>query len=170
MLAVEAVEGAPHAVAGQVFADIDVEAVALEFVGDVAGVVDRLLERRFGVGIFGVADDQRKAVGASAATDGSTGATDKIEVTSNARQILMRRRSSQQGADPSLRLGDLTLRKLHYQTGVATRQPLVESGLSRQLTADVAPDFEGNKSRPQNRIAAWQAARRQCDRPHIGRP
>ena len=70
MLAVEVVEGAPHAVAGQILADLDVKAVALEFVGDVARVVDRLLERRFGVGIFGVADDQRKPVGRpSAATD-----------------------------------------------------------------------------------------------------
>ena len=57
------IEGAPHAVAGQVFPDIDAETVALEFVGDVAGVVDRFLERRVGVGIFGVADDQCKAVG-----------------------------------------------------------------------------------------------------------
>ena len=62
MRAVKAVERAAHAVAGQIFADLDVEAVALEFVGDVARVVDRLLERRFGIGIFGVADDQRKPV------------------------------------------------------------------------------------------------------------
>ena len=70
MRAVEAIEGAAHAVAGQIFSDLDVEAVTLEFVGDVAGVVDRLLERRFGVGIFGVADDQRKPVGSVAATTG----------------------------------------------------------------------------------------------------
>ena len=117
---IEAIEGAAHRVAGQIFSDLDVEAVALELVGDVAGVVDRLFERRFGVGIFRVADHQRKPVGASAATDGTIGATDKIKVTSNARRILIPRRSSQQGADSSLRLGDLTLRKPHYQTGPAS--------------------------------------------------
>src|ERR1700760_1392008 len=79
----------------------------------------------------------------SAANDGLTGAIAKIEVTSNARQILMQRGSSQQGADPSLRLGDLTLRNMHYQTGVATRQPLVESGLSRQFTAASWPPLKG---------------------------
>jgi hypothetical protein len=31
----------------------------------------------------------------------------------------MPRRSSEQGADSSSRLGDLTLRKPHYQTGLA---------------------------------------------------
>jgi hypothetical protein len=30
-------------------------------------------------------------------------------------------------ADPSLRRGDLTLRKLHYQTAFAQRQPLAAS-------------------------------------------
>src|SRR6185312_12685508 len=75
----------------------------------------------------------------SAASDRSTGAIAKIAVTSNARQILMRRGSSQQGADPSSRLGDLTPHNMHYQTGVATRQPLVASGLSRQFTAASRP-------------------------------
>jgi hypothetical protein len=37
--------------------------------------------------------------------------------------------SNQQGADPSLRLGDLTPRKPHYQTGPATRQPSAKSTL-----------------------------------------
>jgi hypothetical protein len=32
----------------------------------------------------------------------------------------MKRQSSQQSADTSLRLGDLTLRKPHYQTGPAS--------------------------------------------------
>jgi hypothetical protein len=50
-------------------------------------------------------------------------------VTSNARRILIRQYSSQQGADPSLRLGDLTPRKPHYQTGPATRQPSEKSAL-----------------------------------------
>src|SRR5216683_1403760 len=35
----------------------------------------------------------------SAATDGAIDATDKIEITSNARRVLMPRRSNQQGAD-----------------------------------------------------------------------
>ena len=81
---VEAIEGAAHRIAGQVFADIDIEAVALEFVGDVAGVVDRLLQRRFSVGIFRVADDERVR-SAPAATEGTIGATEKIKVASNAR-------------------------------------------------------------------------------------
>jgi len=58
----------------------------------------------------------------------------------------MRRGSSQQGADPSLRRGDLTLHKPHYQTGVAARQSLVASGLSRQLTATMPPLFGGHNS------------------------
>src|SRR5690242_1524943 len=81
----------------------------------------------------------KRSARVSAATDRLTGATTKIEITSNAKQIFMRQRSSQQGADPSLRLGDLTLRKMHYQTGVTTRQLLVESGLSRQLIAVARP-------------------------------
>jgi hypothetical protein len=44
--------------------------------------------------------------------------TDNINVTSNARGILMLRRSSQQGADTSSRRGDPTPRKPHYQTGL----------------------------------------------------
>ena len=68
---------------------IDAEAVALEFVGDVAGVVDRLLQRRLGVGIFRVADHQRKPVAAAAAADGTIGATKKSRSASNARRILM---------------------------------------------------------------------------------
>jgi hypothetical protein len=86
----------------------------------------------------------------AAAADRLTGATAKIEIISNAKQILMRRESSQQGADPSLRLGDLTLRKVHYQTAVATRQPLVESGLSRQLAAASRPPFKGINHRAQH--------------------
>src|ERR1700761_8770339 len=55
----------------------------------------------------------------------------------------MRQGSSQQGADPSLRLGDLTLQQSHYQTGVATRQPLVPLSLSRRLTARMRRRFRG---------------------------
>src|ERR1700687_763789 len=57
---------------------------------------------------------------AAAATDGRIGATDKLKVTSNARRMLIARRSSQQGADSSSRLGDLNPRKPHYQTGLAS--------------------------------------------------
>jgi hypothetical protein len=60
----------------------------------------------------------------SAATDGTSGVTDKTRATSQAKRIFIRRQSSQQGADTSLRLGDHTLRKPHYQTGRPKRQPL----------------------------------------------
>jgi hypothetical protein len=56
----------------------------------------------------------------------------------------MRQRLSKQGADTSLRLGDDTLRKIHYQTTLARRQPLVASCLSRPLTAIPPP---GHKER-----------------------
>src|SRR6202012_4868330 len=102
-----------------------------------------------------LASPMTSAKRSAAAADRLTGITAKIEIISNAKQILIRRESSQPGADPSLRLGDLTLRKVHYQTAVATRQPLVESGLSRQLTAASRPPFKGNKSRPNCRPAAW---------------
>ena len=55
-------EGAAHLLAGQVLADIDVETVALELFGDVARIVDRLLQRRLGVRIFRVADHERIAL------------------------------------------------------------------------------------------------------------
>src|SRR5205085_2874730 len=57
-LAIQALESAVHLLAGQVLADIDIETVALELFGDVARIVDRLLQRRLGVRIFRVADDQ----------------------------------------------------------------------------------------------------------------
>jgi hypothetical protein len=50
--------------------------------------------------------------------DGTIGAADRTKISSDARRILIRRQSSQKGADPSLRRGDLTLRKPHYQTGL----------------------------------------------------
>ena len=87
-LAVQPLEGAAHAVAGQVFADIDTEAVALELVGDVAGVVDRLFQRRLGVRIFRVADDQRKTFAGSEARGRSDDA-EKSNVRSNARRIFI---------------------------------------------------------------------------------
>src|SRR5690606_13085257 len=39
--AVEFIECAPHGVAGEILADLDVEAVALQLVGEIAGVIDR---------------------------------------------------------------------------------------------------------------------------------
>src|ERR1700681_2792775 len=56
----------------------------------------------------------------SAPAAGTIGGADNTKITSNARRILIPRRSNQQGADSSLRLGDLTLRKPHYQTGYAS--------------------------------------------------
>ena len=64
-LAIQAVERAAHLFAGQVLADVDIETVALELLGDVAGVVDRLLQRRLGVRIFRVADHQRVTLAGS---------------------------------------------------------------------------------------------------------
>src|SRR5205823_6977970 len=61
-LAVQALEGAAHLLGGQVLADIDIETVALELFGDVARVVDRLLQRGLGVRIFRVAVDKRIAL------------------------------------------------------------------------------------------------------------
>src|SRR5258705_4157866 len=51
----------------------------------------------------------------SAATDGAIDATDKIEITSNARRVLIPRRFNHKGAESSFRHGELTLRKPHYQ-------------------------------------------------------
>jgi hypothetical protein len=57
--------------------------------------------------------------------------TDQIKVTSKARRILMPRWSNRQGADSSSRLGDLTLRKPHYQTAPTSA---VNSLFSRNKT------------------------------------
>lgn len=56
---VEFVEGAPHGIATEILADFDLEAVALQFIGDVVRIVERFLQRGFVVGIFRVADHQR---------------------------------------------------------------------------------------------------------------
>jgi hypothetical protein len=61
-MAIQAVECLAHAIAGQVLADLDGETVMLEFIGDAPRVVDRLLQRRIGVGIFGIANDKGKPV------------------------------------------------------------------------------------------------------------
>src|SRR4051794_8796313 len=76
---------------------------------------------------------------APAAADGTIGATDKTEIKNNTRRILIKRQSSQQGADTSSRLGDLTLRKPHYQTGSASPvNRLLGQWYQRQFTAMVA--------------------------------
>src|SRR5260221_12102565 len=82
----------------------------------------------------------------SAATDGTRGATDNSTVTTKARRIFIRQRSSEQGADTSLRLGDLTLRKPHYQTGRANRQPLATPHLIATINHDKAHRRRRNKS------------------------
>src|SRR5437016_4954039 len=79
---------------------------------------------------------------APAAPAGTIGASDKIEIKRNARRILIRRRSSQQGADPSLRLNDLTLRKPHYQTGCTSPVNCLQyRRQSRQFTATRAAEY-----------------------------
>src|SRR5207244_1741658 len=84
-----------------------------------------------------------------AANDGTVDATETINVRSSARRVfILRRSSSPTGADSSLRLGDLTLRRRHYQTAVAHRQPLAQQRLSRQLTATRTSHPEGiNRAR-----------------------
>src|ERR1700694_2147422 len=79
----------------------------------------------------------------SAATDGTSGTTNKIKATSQAKRLFIRRQSSQQGADTSLRLADLTLRKPHYQTGRANRQPLAMP----QLIATINRDKDHRRAR-----------------------
>src|SRR6187549_3849292 len=79
----------------------------------------------------------------AAAAAGTIGKTDKIEISNKARRVLIKYQSSQQGADTSLRLGDLTPRKPHYQTGPASPVNRLRcQSYQRQLTA-MRP---GNKS------------------------
>src|SRR5258705_2114585 len=67
----------------------------------------------------------------SAATDGAIDATDIIEITSNARRVLISRRSKQQGADSSLRRRDPTLRQSQYQTQYARPVKRLPSAANR---------------------------------------
>jgi hypothetical protein len=55
----------------------------------------------------------------------------------------MPRRSSKKGADPSSRLGDLTPRKPHYQTG--------GGGAVNGPKAPIAPSDNGNKTVKESR-------------------
>ena len=112
-----------------------------------------------------------------AASDGTIDATEKINVTSNARRIFIMTaiqitQSSQKGADPSLRLGDLTLRKPHYQTAPAARQPLARPSLIATINRDEAGRWRRNKPRLPATVvprASDDGGRRQCDRSHIER-
>ncbi len=61
-LVIETVKRALRGFAGQILAGLDLEAVTLQLFGDIACVIDRLLQRRVGGGVFGVADDQREPV------------------------------------------------------------------------------------------------------------
>ena len=56
--AVETLDGALRRFLGEVLPHVDVEAVALQLVGDGARILGRLLDRRFRVRVVGVADDQ----------------------------------------------------------------------------------------------------------------
>jgi hypothetical protein len=51
-----------HAVGIEIFLEIDAEAIALEFVSDVSGVIDLLPQGRVGVRIFRIADDKSVSV------------------------------------------------------------------------------------------------------------
>jgi hypothetical protein len=62
-MAVQPVEGLAHAIAGQVLADLNREAVTLELVGNASRIIDRFLQWRIGVRILGVADDEGKPLG-----------------------------------------------------------------------------------------------------------
>src|SRR5262249_60233853 len=57
-LSVEAIEGALRRLLGEILADVDLEAVAPQLVGDGTRVRGRLLQRRFGVRIVAVSDDE----------------------------------------------------------------------------------------------------------------
>ncbi|MFK4490357.1 hypothetical protein ABIA45_005435 [Bradyrhizobium sp. USDA 336] len=59
----QAVDGPDHVVAGRIFHHVDVEAVLAQRRGQRTGVVDRLRQRRAGVGIMSIADDEREARG-----------------------------------------------------------------------------------------------------------
>jgi len=77
--------------------------------------------------IFGVAD--HKGVAVAAATPGGTVAAieKKNRVRSNARRMFIISESAKNSADPACAAGDLTPRKLHYQTTFAQRQLLAAS-------------------------------------------
>jgi hypothetical protein len=141
-LAVQALERAAHLLAGQVLADIDIETVALEFFGDVAGIVDRLLQRRLGVRIFRVADDQRIAL---------TGCERRGYRRDRKKQCKEQCKAdfhndgspdhgspAQTAPMPARAAADHTLRYRHYQTGSAARQPLAMSPLIATINRDRA--------------------------------
>ena len=59
-LAIEAIEGCTHGLFGEVLSNIDLESTSLQFSGQRPHVVDRIPQGCFGVGIGGVANDQRQ--------------------------------------------------------------------------------------------------------------
>src|SRR5579872_2467607 len=61
-LAVKPLQRFAHAVTGQIFTDLDRKAVALELLGNAAGVVDGLLQWRVRVGISRIADHEGESV------------------------------------------------------------------------------------------------------------
>src|SRR5436190_2846562 len=81
-----------------------------------------------------------------APNEGAIDDAEKSNVRSNARRIFIINAVQPKSADPSLRRGDLTLRKLHYQTTPAGRQPLAKSSLIATIHRDAAVRMKGNKS------------------------
>ncbi len=104
----------------------------------VAGVVDRFLQRRVGVGIFRVADHQRNPVATIRGSrrhdrrDREDQGHKQCEKNSHATAVQQNRRRS------SSRRGDLTLRNPHYQTGPASPVNCPK--------ADFLPPISGNKN------------------------
>jgi len=58
-LAVETIERRAHRLFGEVLPDVDLESLSPQVIGQCAGTVDRILQRRIGVRIGRVGDDQR---------------------------------------------------------------------------------------------------------------
>src|SRR3954471_10114955 len=81
-----------------------------------------------------------------APNEGAIDDAENSNVRSNARRIFIVPAVQPKSADPSLRRGDLTLRKPHYQTTPAGRQPLAKSSLIATIHRDAAVRTRGNKS------------------------
>jgi hypothetical protein len=92
------------------------------------------------------------------------GASDNIKIRGNARRILIPRRPTQQGADPSSRLGDLTPRKLHYQTGLTGAVNSAKSPIVATINRDkgFAELSESHAKSIDGTDAVGEAPRRPC--------
>ena len=134
-LAVQAIEGAAHGLAGQVFTDIDTESVALELVGDFARIVDRLLQRRLGVRVFRVADHQRIAIAGSKRWSNRCGRKNHCEKQCKT-GFHNQRQSSQQGAVPACAAATLLYGFRIIKPTPAGRQPLAKSSLIATIDRD----------------------------------